>query len=681
MSSSSFDSKLEHIFSLLKEAQVDDDTLTAAVLRNANFEAEVRADRIKKIFGESVNKLYLGTLPLDNFAHSLLSGQLKSNSSKGKVDLSRILVAMVDDVRVILIHFAELLVKMRNAQELSASELENLATQVLDVFAPLANKLGIWRFKWELEDLSFKHLNRTEFNRIARFLDERRAERETYIDQFVALLQDLMNKLHIQATVYGRAKHLYGIWKKLNNNGISLNDLFDVLAVRILVDDTASCYEALGAVHATWTSINQEFDDYIANPKPNGYRSLHTAVYGPNSKIVEVQIRTVAMHKDCEFGVAAHWRYKENSKAPNYQDEKVTLLRQLMAWKDEISGVLEDKYSNPAQVSNTHIYVFTPIGNVIELPAGATPIDFAYAIHTHVGHKCKGAKVNNRMVPLTYTLETGDWVEIRTGSKKGPSRDWLNPNQNFTVTAKAQSCIRRWFKQQEYGRYLTQGKALLEKELERNHITKVNMDKLAISNGYKSSSDLFVAIGMKELKVYHSISDLLDSADNEKQVDEIPLKHSRASDIPLPTLSIQGDANYLTNHASCCSPLPGDSVIGYITVARGITIHKVGCKNIEQMLQNHPERKISVQWETKKNMHYAIDLALEAEGHSKLLQEVANVVESLKFRLTAVNSGHMKLGEVNKVYVTVEIKSIDDLQKLINRLRQIERVFKVYRLS
>ena len=675
-----YDDTLDQIISLLAEAKVDQEVAVVTVLRNVQTEAELQVRILENKFGSSVLKLYNAALQLDSISKALDRGDLRESASNRQLDFSRILITMVDDVRVIVIHLAELLVRLRKAKYLPEEQTKRLAELVLSVYTPLANKLGIWRLKWELEDLAFKYLNRKEFDRIARFLDERRIEREKYIDQVVTELQQLMKKLNITAVVYGRAKHLYGIWKKLNRKSLNFEELFDVSAVRILVSDVSSCYEALGAVHSSWPSINNEFDDYIAAPKANGYQSLHTAVVGPNLKVVEVQIRTKQMHRDCEFGVAAHWKYKEQQKSSSYQDEKVALLRNLLDWKDEVSGAFQMEPTTAQNIDDKVIFVFTPTGNVVELPKGATAIDFAYAIHTEVGHRCRGANVNGRIVPLTYALKNGDWVEIRTAKSGGPSRDWLSTQQRFVVSARARRCIRKWFKQEEYGRYLAQGKVILERELARNNVSKLNMDKLASANGFKTSNDLFTAIGMKELKPFHAISDLLKSNSDAENIQEVEVIDQRRSENTLPSISIHGISNLLTHKASCCGPLPGDDVVGYVTVASGITIHKASCKNIEYMLKNNPNRKISVSWEVDEKNSHPVNIALDVEGHATLVQEVSNLLEKLRVKITAMNVGKLKLRELGKVHLTVEVGSTNELQRVIRRLSSIDSVIKVKRI-
>ena len=668
---------LEDIVSLLMENEVDRDTIAVSVLRGLRNSLTISNEQIRKKFKPSVADLYQGAEKLDAISFNIGTGRVQSSASNKQIDFSRILVAMVDDPRVVVIHLAELLVQMREAKLLSEEEQRSLAKQVVTIYTPLANKLGMWRFKWELEDLSFKYTNRTEFNRIARQLDGRRIEREEFINLFVDQLQILMDKSNISAQVNGRAKHVYSIWQKLNQKGMQLNHLFDVRAVRILVDDIASCYAALGAVHASWSAVNNEFDDYIAVPKPNGYRSLHTAIYGPDSKIVEVQIRTKQMHNDSEFGVAAHWIYKEDSKSGLYQEGKIRLLRQLMAWKDEVTDVYSSQTDESSSNLLANTYVFTPAGKVVELPANSTPIDFAYSIHTEVGHRCRGAIVNGRMVPLTHVLGTGDWVEIQTVKSGGPSRDWLTSQHKFAVSAKARACIRRWFKLEEYGRYEAQGRTILDKEIAKHGLSKVNYEKLALANGYKNSQVFLAAIGMKELKPAHAIVSLTEQTPVDQEI-KLP---KRSAELDTPPLSISGISNLLTNHASCCGPLPGDDVIGYVTVSRGITIHKRDCGNIARMLEMHPERLVPVDWEFDRLSKYSVDIELYVEEHSKLLQEITATTSEMGINLIALNTTHIKQNNIDRISLTVEISTADEVRNLLARLRGMSQVIRARRVD
>lgn len=668
---------LDEVVAVLTESEADHDTIAVSILRGLSHSIAISIEQIRKKLGPSVADLYQGAEKLDAISSNIGRGRVQKSVSNKRIDFSRILVAMVDDPRVVVIHLAELLVQMREARCLCEEQKQALAEQVVTIYTPLANKLGMWRYKWELEDLSFKYSNRAEFDRIARQLDGRRIEREAYIDSFVDRLHLLMESSNISAQVSGRAKHVYGIWRKLHQKGVRFDHLFDVRAVRVLVEDIASCYAALGAVHASWPAVDGEFDDYIAVPKPNGYRSLHTAIYGPEAKIVEVQIRTRQMHSDCEFGVAAHWIYKEEAKSGSYQKGKIRLLRQLMAWKDELTDIDSGEIDESGGKLPPNTYVFTPAGKVVELPACSTPIDFAYSIHTEVGHRCRRAIVNGHMVPLTHTLDTGDWVEIQTVKSGGPSRDWLRSNHKYAISTKARSCIRRWFKLEEYGRYGTQGRILLDKEIAKHGLSSVNYDKLAAANGYKSSQVFLVAIGMKELKPAHAVASLVEPVPADQEI-KLP---KRSTDSDAPPLSISGVSNLLTNHASCCGPLPGDDVVGYVTVSRGITIHKRNCGNLRRMLELHPDRLVPVDWELDRASKYPVDIELHVEQHSKLLQEITASAAEFGIDLVALNTTRSVKNNIGIISLTVQISSAVEVRNFVARLRGIDRVIRARRIN
>ncbi len=663
---------------LLAEAGADDEMITVAVLRSVRLDQQVVPERLEKKFGVAVRQLYAGVQQLDGISLSIGDRSMQRSSGVDRNDLSKVLVAVVDDPRVVVIHLAEMVVRLRNAGQLALSDRLRFARQTLMIHTPLANKLGIWRMKWELEDLSFKYLQRPDYDRIARQLDERRSEREQYIDAFVATLQTLMHKSKIKASVSGRAKHIYGIWRKLNRKGLEFDRIFDIRAVRILVQDVSSCYAALGAVHASWPAVAGEYDDYIAAPKANGYQSLHTAVYGSDDKIVEVQIRTAAMHRDCEFGVAAHWKYKDPSKSSVQQDRKVELLRQLIDWRSEISAELNAR-AEQDHAGTAEIYVFSPAGKVVALPAGATPIDFAYAIHTEIGHRCRGALVNGKMVPLTGTLHSGDWVEIKTANRGGPSRDWLSAHTGFTVSARAKACIRRWFKQEEYGRYQAQGKVLLDKEILRRNLGKISFDKLAYDNGFRRSADLLAAVGMGELKPTHALADLISAAPISPEQPEPELRIDRVAEGASQTLTVMGVDNLLISYASCCRPLPGDDVVGYVTVTRGITVHRRNCGNIARMAENNPDRLISVNLNEAGEAIYPVDIELLARHSPQLLKDVVAAVAELGFTLAAVQAPPAAIGALQKIQLAVQISSTAGLRSVLSRLRRIEQVETVKR--
>lgn len=674
--------KARETVELLGSLDADADMLTVAVLRQSENRTAIDSERVEKVFGSSAKALFEGAGKLDQISPTTFDGTPHKPNFWRSVSVNRMIVAMVDDPRVVIVRLAEQLILLRAAREFSEDEKRAIAEHTMALFAPLANRLGIWRLKWQLEDLSLKYLDRPTFDKLARLLLDRRVEREQYVDGFVQQLRVLMDKSNIQATVNGRAKHIFGIWRKQNQKGVGFEKIFDVRAVRILVDDISTCYEALGAVHAKWQRISEEFDDYIAVPKTNGYQSIHTAVIGPQDKVVEVQIRTWEMHHEAEIGLSAHWKYKENRKSAPLQDDKVRWLRQLLEWRDELYRQSAPGKSQQEYAQEENIYVFTPAGNVVELPMLATPIDFAYFIHTEVGHRCRGAKVNGRIVPLTYQLQTGDWVEIRTVKSGGPSRDWLNLQRGFIVTSRARSRIARWFKLEEYGRYQTTGKTALEKEIKRRGIAQVNFDKLASENGFRRPLDLYTAIGMKELKVAHAL-ECLDkkNLEAEEEFDDFSEKARHSEPTPMTSVSILGSGSMLTNLASCCGPLPGDDVVGYVTVARGITVHKRTCGNMTRMLEKHPDRKLEVDWGGTEKQAWPTEIEITAVGRSNLLQDITTVVADSGSPLLSVNSTTLRKSQVGKILITVEVHSGKELNRLIGSLRKIEDVYRVRRFN
>ena len=673
--------KAREAVELLGSLDADADMLTVAVLRQSENRTAIDSERVEKVFGGSAKTLFEGAGKLDQISPTTFDGTPHKPDFWRSVSVNRMIVAMVDDPRVVIVRLAEQLILLRAAREFDEDEKRAIAEHTMTLFAPLANRLGVWRLKWQLEDLSLKYLDRPTFDKLARLLLDRRVEREQYVDGFVQQLRVLMDKSNIQATVNGRAKHIFGIWRKLNQKGVSFEKIFDVRAVRILVDDISTCYEALGAVHAKWQRISEEFDDYIAVPKTNGYQSIHTAVIGPQDKVVEVQIRTREMHHEAEIGLSAHWKYKENRRSASLQDDKVRWLRQLLEWRDEVFRQSASGKSQQEYAQEESIYVFTPAGNVVELPMLATPIDFAYFIHTEVGHRCRGAKVNGRIVPLTYQLQTGDWVEIRTIKSGGPSRDWLNLQRGFIVTSRARSRIARWFKLEEYGRYQVAGKAALEKEIKRRGIAQVNFDKLASENGFRRPLDLYIAIGIKELKVSHALECLDQKLETDEVFDDFSEKARRSEPASMASVSILGSGSMLTNLASCCGPLPGDDVVGYVTVARGITVHKRTCGNMTRMLEKHPDRKLEVDWGGTEKQAWPTEIEITAVGRSNLLQDITTIVADSGSPLLSVNSTTLRKSQVGKILITVEVHSGKELNRIIGSLRKIEDVYRVRRFN
>jgi GTP pyrophosphokinase len=523
-------------------------------------------------------------------------GITKSQQPAQLEALRKMLLAMVQDVRVVLIELADHLQDLRYALKSDdAAKRRALAETTRDIFAPLANRLGVWQVKWELEDLAFRILEPDTYKTIARTLDEKRLDRERYIEALIAQLKGELARAGIHAEVSGRPKHLYSIYKKMQRKSVGFEALHDVRAVRVLVEDVKDCYAALGLVHHLWSPIPKEFDDYIAKPKTNSYRSLHTAVIGPEGRAVEVQIRTQEMHRHSELGVAAHWRYKEEARRDRGFDDKIAWLRQVLEWKDEVSG--ESDASELAEQFRTQlfsdtVYVLTPQGRVIDLPQGATPIDFAYHVHTELGHRCRGAKVDGAIVPLNATLKNGQQVEILAAKQGGPSRDWLNPVLGFLKSQGARTKVRQWFNRQNLEADVVQGRAILEKELQRHGLTALNLDKLAEDMGYEKLADLLVDIARGSVgpKMLH---DQLKPVVPPSHEAETPAPARRPRPASSSSVLIVGVDKLLTLTAKCCKPVPPEPIVGFVTRGRGVSVHRAGCANLSRLER---ARRVDAEW-------------------------------------------------------------------------------------
>ena len=521
----------------------------------------------------------------------------RTNPQVNEENLRKLLIAMVDDIRVVLIELARHLVMLRRHRQETLETRKELGRITLEVYAPLANRLGVGHIKWQLEDHALRCLEADDYHRLAAALDEKRALREQYIGEFLTAVQGALEDAGIVGEVHGRPKHLYSIWKKMRIKGLALENLRDIRALRILVDSVADCYSALAAVHTRWRPLPGEFDDYIATPKANGYRSIHTVVAGPEDKTVEVQIRTREMHRQSELGGAAHWRYKEKIRADDNIDHKVVRLRQLLEWKEELrdAGTLAEE---PTDGVAERVYVFTPKGMVIDLPGGSTPIDFAYAIHTEIGHCIRGARVNGKMMPLGQPLETGDQVHIQTVKGGHPSRDWLR--SNLARTRRARSRIAHWFKRADYHQHLAEGRGMLERELARLGLEALSYDKIARNTHFHKTDHLLAAIGAGDFKLSKALAPFRRPAPPAKSTrPREPTGASTNANHPG-NFSVSGVGNLLTHLARCCNPIPGDPIIGFITAGRGITIHQQTCHNIKNLPPHRHNRLVEVQWENSE---------------------------------------------------------------------------------
>ncbi|GAB6043662.1 RelA/SpoT family protein [Endothiovibrio diazotrophicus] len=598
-----------------------------------------------------------------------------SRLGSGTEGLRKMLLAMIEDVRVVFVKLAQRLTLTRRAKHGDPAERERIARENLDIFAPLANRLGIWQLKWELEDLSLHALEPDEYQRIARLLEEKRGERETFIHQVIEELRAALAAVGVHGDIAGRPKHIYSIWKKMKRKRVDFHQVFDVRAVRVLVDDIAQCYTVLGIVHGRWSPVAGEFDDYVANPKENGYRSLHTAVYGPEGKPFEVQIRTCEMHRESELGIAAHWRYKEGGGGRDQGlENKLLWLRQLMSWKgegEEAEGFVEHFKS---EVFDERVYVFSPRGQVVDLAAGATPLDFAYHIHTEVGHRCRGAKVNGRITPLNTPLETGDRVEILTAKEGEPSRDWLNPHLHYLATSRAREKVRSWFRALDYDKNVAAGRTVLERELHRQGL-KVEQERIARRSRFPKLDDFLAALGRGDINSTQLSALLQEFAPRpEPALPTVDEHKARKFQRRPGAVEIQGVGNLLTQIAQCCRPAPGDPIVGYITHGAGVTIHRADCNNALHLASEQPERMIEVSWSDGGGDTYPVEIQVTAFDRQGLLRDVTGVFSDLKLNVLAVNTRTDESDYTAHMTFTVAVNDIAELGRVLDRIGALPNV-------
>lgn len=682
---SSFRTGLE-IAEILADLKLDQDSLVAAVIYRAVREGNITLKTAQEKFGPVVAKLVEGVLRMAAISASLNPRDSLVLGSQAQVEnLRKMLVAMVDDVRVALIKLAERTCAIRAVKNADDEKRHRVAREVFDIYAPLAHRLGIGHIKWELEDLSFRYLEPEQYKQIAKLLHERRLDRQQYIADVMQQLRDELTTAGIKADISGRAKHIYSIWRKMQRKGLQFSQIYDVRAVRVLVPEMRDCYTALGIVHSLWRHIPKEFDDYIANPKENGYRSLHTAVIGPDGKVLEVQIRTSAMHEEAELGVCAHWKYKGTDVKGNsdHYEEKISWLRQVLEWHEELGDIGGLAEQLRVDIEPDRVYVFTPDGHAIDLPKGATPLDFAYRVHTEIGHNCRGAKINGRIVPLSYSLQTGEQVEIITGKNGSPSRDWLNSNLGYITTSRARAKIVHWFKLQDRDQNVAAGKAMLERELARLALPQVDVEKLADKCNMKTAEDMHAALGAGDLRLAHAVNMAQQLVEPERGNEQLELIPRRASSGYKPgkrgDIQIQGVGNLLTQMAGCCQPLPGDPIVGYITLGRGVSIHRQDCASVLQLAGREPERIIQVSWGPVPVQTYPVDIVIKAYDRSGLLRDVSQLLLNERLNVLAVNTRSNKEDNTASMSITVEIPGLDALARLLGRIAQLPNIIEARR--
>lgn len=670
---------------MLHQLGADEETRLAALLAPGEDDGGLPQAQVETEFGETVAKLVRNVRWMRSFGEA--AGLPKIGGSPHRAErVRRMLLTTVEDVRAVLVKLVFQLRRLQLIKSESDEVRDRVAQETLDVYAPLANRLGVATLKWELEDLAFREREPEAYKRIAKALEERRADREAYIAAFVARLRSLLEAdgFH-DCQVFGRPKHIYSIWKKMRRKRVEFEDLFDVRAVRVLVGSVRDCYAVLGLVHNTWTPIPSEFDDYIANPKDNGYQSLHTAVFGDGGRPVEIQVRTSSMDQDAELGVAAHWHYKEGGAFDRRLQESINQLRQLLEGGEESGEDGEAEQESEAvtrEALRDRVYVFTPNGDVMDLPAGATPLDFAYAVHTEVGHRCRGAKVNGAIVQLNRVLRTGEQVEILTAREPRPSRNWLVRDLGYLSSARARAKVRAWFNVQDMDQNLSEGRTLIENELRRMGLRELSLSTLAEAMRLEGSDAMCLALARGRLGI-GQISRAAEQLRRERRPAPEPgtqvAKPSPAKSTGDSGISVRGVGQLLTRLAPCCNPVPYDSIVGFITRGKGVTIHRTDCSNIINLSAPELPRLVEVEWGSEGSSLYSVDLRVEAYERPGLLRDVTSLLSNEGVNIQALHLDVQTAEHVASMAVTVEVNDGAQLARVINRLGQLPNVFDVQR--
>jgi GTP pyrophosphokinase len=681
------------VASILAELKVPAEVVAAGLLHDTVEDTNVTLTDIRREFGDTVRLLVDGVTKLTQLPRVSRGDQHAEQNNGDNPDeshtepallgrkedivsetLRKTFLAMGEDVRVVLIKLADRLHNMRTLGHMPEHKRKRIARETLDIFAPLANRLGIWQIKWELEDLGFRYVNPEKYQEIAEMLNEKRPDRERQLEEIKENLVKLLEKHNIKSEISGRPKHIYSIYKKMQKKDRPFNMLYDVRAVRLIVPDVPSCYAALGVIHTTWRPIPGEFDDYIAAPKDNFYQSLHTAVVYDDKQSLEVQIRTPEMNLNAEYGIAAHWRYKEGTKHPDKNfEQRINALRSMMEWRTDVKDAAEFVESMRTDVFQDRVYIFTPRGDIIDLPAGCTPIDFAYHVHTDIGHRCRGARVNGKLVPLYQALKTGDQVEILTAKRGGPSRDWLNANLGLVRTSRARSKIKAWFKKQEDEQNLAQGRNALERELQRLGIGEINFEKLARELGYKTPDEMFIALGCGDLSLTKIIKQF---AQDEEVRDILEANAPAPQDTTTDAVEVVGLKGMLANMAGCCNPMPGDQIVGFVTRGRGATIHRQDCPNI--LKTKDRERLLQVGWGHVERT-FPVPVKIKAYDRQGLMGDISNLLadENINIINVSVNVNR----SIADLRLIIEVKDLSQLSRILTRIENLPNVMEAHRTN
>lgn len=672
---------------ILAELGMDTSTIVAGLLHDVIEDTDYTYDDIKNIFSEEVANLVSGVTKITKMEY-------KSKEEQQADNFRKMLLAMASDIRVIIIKLADRLHNMRTLKYMPKEKQKRISKETLDIYAPLAHRLGISKVKWELEDLCFRYLHEEEYYDLVHQISEKRVERETYIAQIIKDLYSKLEEAEIDSDIDGRPKHFYSIYRKMVTKNKSIEQIFDLTAIRILVNSVKDCYEVLGIVHTIYKPIPGRFKDYIAMPKPNMYQSLHTTVIGPQGKTFEIQIRTFEMHKTAEYGIAAHWKYKEgdtsDTKGKSFEN-KLVWLRDMLEWQKETSDAEEFMEGFKINLFTDEIFLFTPKGVVIDLPNGATPIDFAYRIHTDIGNKCIGAKVNGKIVPLDYKLKTGQIVEILTSnSSKGPNMDWLS----IAKSNQAKSKIKAWFKKAKKEENINKGKEVFEKELKKQSVHYVDIakgesyDKFIKRYNINCMDDLYALVGLGAIVASSFIAKLKEenlSKDEKdknlnKAIEENISKNEKKKKYTSYGVTVKGENNLMVRFAKCCNPVPGDDILGYITKGRGVSIHRKDCGNLNNLIKEDPQKVVDVSWGTSNGLAYMAEIQVKTEDKSGILSDVMNILMDSKLPLNALNAKSAK-GNLAYINIKIKIDTVEQLKELMKKIKRVPGVLDVYRMN
>ncbi|WP_017443589.1 GTP diphosphokinase [Gayadomonas joobiniege] len=671
---------------ILNTLNMDLETLSAAMIYPYWQQSLISEEAITSEYNQTIWQLVQGIEKMA--AIHILHHQKHGELSADQVDnIRKMLLAMVEDVRAVVIKLALCIIELRLAKNADEETRVLVAKEAATIYAPLANRLGIGQIKWEIEDYCFRYQHPISYKKIAGMLDEKRRDRTKYIRNFVGEVKAALKSLDIQGEVFGRPKHIYSIWKKMQKKGLSFERLFDIRAVRILVNDEAECYRVLGAVHMKWRPLSKEFDDYISAPKANGYQSIHTVVIGPEGKPVEIQIRTFKMHEESELGVAAHWRYKEgtaNGKEDSYQ-EKINWLRKLLQWQEDVNGEGDMLEELRSQVFEDRVYVFTPKGDIVDLPQGSTPLDFAYYIHSNVGHCCIGAKISGRIVPFSYQLQNGDQVEIMTAKEPNPKRDWLNVNLGYVNSSRARAKIQHFFKQQDKEKNFNEGKETLEADLRRNGLTLQDAEAAVSRFNMHTLDDLIAAVGGGDISASQIINFIQSRLEKNQATPDVerlikksePGRHKNSQNKGV---VVEGVGNLLTYLAGCCEPVKGDMITGYITQGKGISVHKSACDQLQQMLKQHPERQVDVNWGGHEADGYRVTVRVIALDRSGLLRDITTILANEKAYVLGVSSHSDEKKNEAAIDINMSVPNLEVLTRLMSKISQLPDIYEALRL-